>query len=461
MLALELNDAGLILAAASGTGEARIVARAPGVACVTEGGLLTGLPAAQQAKLQPQRTHNRYWQELAAAPLGRAPRPQLSSADLAYEQLRSLLAVAPGDTRLLVAVPAGYAREQLGLLLGITAAAGMTETGLVDAGLAACALAPVPPHVLHLELQRHRAVVTAIEQDVNGARRARYELDAACGVQRLEQLCIELVAGNFVRQTRFDPLYQGRSEQLLADGAASWLRALEEAETLTISLPAADENLQVELTRGQWLAAAEACYAAILQLVQGARPAGQPVELRVGARAQSLPGLMERLQALSSCTVTALPEGAAALGALAQHAAIFRGPEPAMMYRLPLPTTAAPGVADHVPARDGAAATHLLHAGRAWALGAEPLTVGTQVPPGPRALQLPPGLAGVSRVHCRVWLRNGVAAVEDLSTYGSFVNEERIHGQATLRRGDRLRLGTPGIVLDAIELVDEHTAPSL
>src|SRR5206468_1390940 len=131
---------------------------------------------------------------------------------------------------------------------------------------------------------------------------------------------------------------------------------------LTISLPAGEDHLQAELTRGQWLAAAESCYAAILQLVQRARPAGQSVELRVGARAQSLPGLMDRLQALGSCTVTALPEGAAALGALAQHAAIFRGAEPALMYRLPLPAMA---VADEAGPRsgEGAAATHLLYAG--------------------------------------------------------------------------------------------------
>lgn len=456
MLALELNDAGLILAADAGAGEARVIASAPGVACVTETEWLTGAPAAQQSKLQPQRTHSRYWQELSAAPLGRAPRPQLSAADLAFEQLRTLLAAAGGDTRLIVAVPAGYAREQLGLLLGITAAAGMSETGLVDAGLAACALAPVPPHVLHLELLRHRAVVTAIEQDSGAARRARFELDTGCGTQRLEQLCIELVAGNFVRATRFDPLYQARTEQLLADGAWGWLQGLQAADAVAVSLPTEAETLQIELTRTQWLAAAEPCYAAIMQLVHSARPAGQSVELRVGERAQALPGLVERLQGLSSCTVTLLPAAAAARGALRQHAAIFRGAEPALMYRLPIEAVAAAGTTDaaQLQAAAGPAATHVLYGGRAWPLRSEPLTVGTQVPEGAHALRLPPGLAGVSRVHCRLWLREGVACVEDLSTYGSFINGERVHGQAILRLGDQLRLGTPGIVLAAIELVD-------
>jgi len=49
MLALELNDAQLILALSTGADEARIVASAPGIACVTDTQLLTGVAAARQA----------------------------------------------------------------------------------------------------------------------------------------------------------------------------------------------------------------------------------------------------------------------------------------------------------------------------------------------------------------------------------------------------------------------------
>jgi hypothetical protein len=109
----------------------------------------------------------------------------------------------------------------------------------------------------------------------------------------------------------------------------------------------------------------------------------------------------------------------------------------------------------------GPSATYVVCGGRAWALRSEPLTVGTQVPEGARALALPPGLPGVSRVHCRLLLRDGVGVIEDLSSYGSFVNEQRVHGQSQLQRGDRVRLGAPGIVLEIIELIDEHATPPL
>src|SRR5258706_634109 len=148
MLALELNDARLLLATLGPDGSAateavQILADAPGIACVGDNGIVVGAGAAPQAKLLPQRIHQRYWKELSALPMGRAPNPQLSAADLAYQQLRVLWAAAgesAGDSRLLVAVPAGTCPEQLGLLLGIASETGAGEIGLVDAALSACAV---------------------------------------------------------------------------------------------------------------------------------------------------------------------------------------------------------------------------------------------------------------------------------------------------------------------------------
>ena len=49
--------------------------------------------------------------------------------------------------------------------------------------------------------------------------------------------------------------------------------------------------------------------------------------------------------------------------------------------------------------------------------------------------------------------------VEDHSTYGSYVNEERVVGRTALTVGDRLRLGSPGVTLELIQLVNDDGAP--
>jgi len=221
MLALELNDANLVLATPGSDAEIEVLATEPGCICFVDGPPLIGAPAAERGRLQPLLSYSRYWQDLATTALGRAHDKSLTSADLAYEQLRALLARAPGDDRrLIIALPAGYSHEQLGLLLGIAQESGAAEIGLVDDALAACALQPVPAHVVQLEIMQHRAVATAIEQSggESGARRAQFEMDLGCGLARLEQLWIEMIAGEFVRRTLFDPLHQAATEQRLAVG---------------------------------------------------------------------------------------------------------------------------------------------------------------------------------------------------------------------------------------------------
>ncbi len=49
--------------------------------------------------------------------------------------------------------------------------------------------------------------------------------------------------------------------------------------------------------------------------------------------------------------------------------------------------------------------------------------------------------------------------VEDHSTYGSFVNDEKVSGRTALTVGDRLRLGSPGVTLELIQLVNDHGTP--
>jgi pSer/pThr/pTyr-binding forkhead associated (FHA) protein len=56
-----------------------------------------------------------------------------------------------------------------------------------------------------------------------------------------------------------------------------------------------------------------------------------------------------------------------------------------------------------------------------------------------------------SRRHAAVRFSGGEYRVRDLgSTNGTFVNGERVEGEAELGAGDRLRVGTPGVVLELV-----------
>jgi hypothetical protein len=465
LLSLELIDSGLVVARRR-EDAAQILTEAPGVALLEDQRTLTGADAAPRLRLNPLLAHTNFWRGLSVDPLVRPSRAARTTADVAFAQAQALLGPFKADEpAVLLAVPAGYTRDQLGLLLGVINETGVAVAGLVDAALAACSLDPSAPRVLHLELELHQALLTVLEYaggERAGLKRSRYEIVPRLGTLDLQQTWLQYLAEAFVRKTRFDPLHEAVSEQKLLDELSGLVSALDKSERATISMQFGDRALEIEVERAQLIAAAEKHYAELQRLVQGARVAGMPIELRVSHRVASLPGLMDRLSTLRDCVIQVLPKGAAALGTLQYADAIRRSPEAlALVYQLPTQRRASGEVAQQefestpAPLRP----THLLFQGRAWSITDSPLRIGWSVEAGGRALQLPSAAPGVSRSHCTVVRRNGAVLVEDHSTYGSYVNEERVVGRTALTVGDRLRLGSPGITLELIQLVKDDGAP--
>jgi hypothetical protein len=451
-LALEINDVGLVLAR-----DGDIVAEEPGCAMLDGPEPVTGTVALARMRRQPLYAETRYWQDLGTTPLPRPMPAAATYADVAHAQLVSLARELPeDDRRMLLAVPEWYTREQLAVLLGVAREAGVPVAGLVDAGLAAASLEPVPASLVQLELGMHRAVVTVLEYG-GELRRARYELLPQCGWLALQQAWLDMIAAAFVRRTRFDPLHEASHEQRLWDGLPQWLAALEREPQVAIEIQSASDTHAVEIPGEQFAVAVDRIYDAVLHALQRARPVGAPLHVRLSHRWADLPGFAARLAELRDCEVVRLPRGAAALGALAYEDALRRDPAAlVLVQRLPVPLrgSAAPAVVA-IPPVDRP--THVVHTSRAWEIRPEPLSIGTAVPRGRRAIGMPPG-PGISRVHCTLARGDDGVWLEDLSTYGTYVNGERVGGRVALRTGDRLRLGSPGVELELVRTVDDDGA---
>jgi hypothetical protein len=291
-------------------------------------------------------------------------------------------------------------------------------------------------------------------------RRVRYELLPQHGWLALQQAWIGLIAATFVRKTRFDPLHEAASEQRLWNGLPGWLAALGNSDSVTIELPGAGGVLAVELARADFAAAAQGVYDAVAHVLQRSRPMGAPLHVRVSHRWSGLPGFADRLAELRDCELRPLPRGAAALGALAFERTLRRDPgQLALVQRLPVPLARGSAAAVTPAARvaPDEQPSHVVYRGRAWSLGADPLHVGSAVPAGLRALNVGAG-PGISRLHCRLACDAAGAWLEDRSTYGTYLNGERVGGRAVLRAGDRMRLGNPGVELELVRVVDGHGA---
>ena len=441
-VAIEVVDAGLVPVR-----DSTVAAPSPGVALLEPAGVVVGEEAAAQLRLKPVQAFDRFWSGLGVDPLPRPVPAARSPADLAHVHLSRFWAnVAEGGDEALFVVPGTLRPAELGLLAGIAGAAGIPVAGFVDLAVAACAPLEARESVLHLDLHFHQAVLTELGGN-ELLRRRRLEVAPRVGMRALHAAWAQLVAEAMVRRTRFDPLHQAATEQQVHDRLPGWLATLGETGSVDLEVEASAGTFGVTLRRDQFEFAAEAYYTQLSELVQATRRAGEPVTLVLSSRAAALPGLVARCAGMPEVEVAVLPEGAAALAALARTSEIGSPAAPELVTAL---RRAEPVTRPEAAARAlGPVPTHVVSGGKAFPVGREPLRVG-RAPQGPRVIAVAGPPAGISREHCTIVADGGAVRVRDHSRYGTWLNGARVNGEAALAAGDRLRLGTPGVVLELV-----------
>jgi len=195
--------------------------------------------------------------------------------------------------------------------------------------------------------------------------------------------------------------------------------------------------------------------------------------------AAQLPGLREQLEQFVGCELVSVPDGfaAAATSLLDLPEAVADAPEVRLLRRLPVrpepmdalndaqapdmeATVGAPNEAGPVSREPlgqrrvgGPAPSHVLWDGRAYSIHTDSLVVG-RGQTNSRFITLPDGLAGVSRRHCTFAHDGDELVLLDHSTFGTFVNGERVQERVRIYAGDRVRLGEPGVELTLIAVGD-------
>lgn len=452
--AVELADPGVVVVTDNGT----TVGPSPGVALLDGGTPVVGMAAAAQRRLHPRRIHDRFWELLDNEPLARPHPDHLRTADLAHAHLAELRGQVGGTLDAVVlAVPATVQRARLGLLIGVAEAAGFPVRGIVDSAVAAAVTETRSAGTLiHLDLLLHRVVGTQLVLDSGVLSRVRVATDDAVGLTGLRDIWARAVAHRFVTATRFDPLKLAVTEQELYDRLSDWLDQLAATGTIRVPMVAGGRQYEVELSSGELEESGRDEVRRVEALVSQLSRAGE-VAVVMTPRVARVPGLIRRLETVFGGPIRRLPSLAAASGALARATEIMTGPgEMTLVTRLevgegppPAPPTSPP---PDVGTDRGPSATHITYLGRAYQISADPLVVGRATAGPGRGLDLGGTTAGISRSHCTIVMERGRAVVVDHSSYGTYLNGSRIEGRAPLVAGDCLRLGSPGVELQAIKV---------
>ena len=483
-LALEIHD-GALVAAADGDEQLRL--ESPGVALWDGRRLMIGSTAEARSRLRPKDVHRRFWQELSLAPLG-SPFPESwTVAELVHAHLEAVWQeLQEGVDSVLLVAGGAFSGKQLGLVLGIARSLKIPVRGLVDTALSAAlpvAFDRPRGRLLHLDLHQHRAVLTEIERHRELAR-GRIEVDNEVGWVGLQDLWARHIADVFIRATRFDPLYDAELEQILYHQIPGWLRDLKSREAAIPRLEGPSGEMSVELLRRPLVQAAATEYDRLIRLVQRIADSGEPPTILLSSHAARLPLLTEQLRAVTSGDVLELDAGAPVRGALLGSSAVETSVgelanDETLPYVVRLPTEVEksgpivrPLESDAQRRRDTEPdevrdegkephPTHILHRGHAYPIGVGPFVLGTQPSPDGRGLVLTGPTAGISRRHLVLDVQHGALILDDRSTYGTWVDGERVRRPTVVRSGAMIRLGSPGIEVQAIHVpgtapADEH-----
>ncbi len=451
--ALELHDAGFVVVGDPTAGSS-LPAPSPGYALLDGKTLLTGAAAASRARLKPRFVHHRFWSELDTVPLGRPFPRGLTRADLAHAHLAQLWDVLePRPDEVVLAVSGVHGAGQLGLMLGIARACGIPVAGIVDSATAVALHAGREGRLLHVDLHLHRAVVTELSR---ADEIVRYGVEAVEGVGlvSLHDRLARRVADGFVRETRFDPMHAGPTEQRLYDGLPHWMRRLREGEPCVVQFESGGSEYAIELTASELANPLEPLLGRLLETVARLLAGGGPATLLLPERAAVLPGLENLLRELPNVEIVELPETAAAAGALVALESI-RAPGEELPFVTRLPVRPRDEPAGAMPASPDVCPTHVLIHGLARPIGERGLLIAAGLPADGEGVELLGMAEGISGVCCRISRRGPSVVLENRGESGPLLNGEHVEGSPLLAPGDRLRLGNPGIEVELIRVAND------
>ena len=429
---IELNDAAVRVVR-----EGKIVCESPGVAIIDDHSIITGAEAHARAHLNPRAANSRFWQQLNEAKLPNAMRQCRHHADLAYHHLKAILAQVGRPSDAVIGVPGHYNQGQLALLLGIAEACGLKISGLVDSNVAAVAGCAPPGHYTVADIHQHHVTLAAVDVGEHARRTAVDTIDQS-GLTRIYEACVDLIADAFLEQSRFDPLHEADTEQLLYSHLPKWLEEATKAHEIQISVEYRGNRFNAKVPTREFDRVTEMVLAPISEHLKGNS------QLLVSAGLAQLPGCMTYLAPAQALKRDACYQG------VAEHRLELAAGKAGVSFVTSLPCAPKPSLeAVTVVASETAAsriATHVLAGNHALALSNSPIYL---IPNGTVAK------IAEGKESCAVMLDGDVAMLR-ANGADTRLNGELVSGSCQIKPGDHITLEGGRALFIPIAVSDYH-----
>jgi hypothetical protein len=270
--------------------------QSPGYALLQGKEYLFGVPARAAARLQPRDINTRYWWQLSTEVLQPALGPARHTGDLVHAHLRQLHQEANSPGEVLLAVSGSMQHQQLALLLGIVQQCPFDAVGLVNRSVALGSLYSQGERLFHLEIQLHQALISELAVRENTVELQRALPLPGCGLLQLQERLVEIIAADFVRQTRFDPRRKAATEQQLYDALPAALRALQSSAETNLDI----NGYQARISAHELQAAGKRLFDSARESMGILRPDDRVIADPLAALLPGLTGAFERLEVVQA-----------------------------------------------------------------------------------------------------------------------------------------------------------------
>ncbi|HEV8443178.1 MAG TPA: FHA domain-containing protein [Steroidobacteraceae bacterium] len=390
---------------------------------------------------RPDEVSLGHWRELGKTES--APR------NVAREMMMQLRALGITERiEAVIAVPADLDVGALTSLRGALHAAGVDARDFVDAAVLSAAAVADRSHYVVLDSGWRSATATRVAGGADCAVEEAFVSERA-NLLDVYDLWLIGVAAAMVKNTRFDPLLSlGVEQRLFAALPQVAARAATEGRA-EAAVEEGESRFAVEIDAQLFADAAQPFYRELARLARSARIAGQGAALVLPAESRRWPGFLARALENEQDGLIIAPPGLAAVAASLQ----VPEPETAPRLRRHVARLAEHALAAQVEYVSSAMVspgrtlpvTHILFGGDSMRFPEMGLSIGTEEVANTPHITLPRAAAGVSRRHCSLRREGESTVLIDHSRYGTWINGARVRERSTVRPGDRVRVGTPGV----------------
>ncbi len=246
---IHLNDIALLT---SSDGE--FINEDAGLALLLDEGLKIGNDANALAKLHPRKVNDNFWQSPSIEPLKAVPSYVRHHADLIYHHLSKIHQDLGAPENILLAVPSSLNAEQLSYILGVADALPFIFVGLCDLAVAGTAYSGLRGSILHYEMQRHQTVITLLQSN-DETEKKDVIVAPNLGLHAIQNTWTNIIADNFIEQSRFNPMHTAESEQNLFNQLPQWIEQLTTRNDLSIEFSTDEKTYEAKLERQQFILA--------------------------------------------------------------------------------------------------------------------------------------------------------------------------------------------------------------